>query len=81
MELWQEILLRALKKEAKLNSLTEEVYLEKLLNSSCYLALKKIKEILENDDIDDPECFMRIEEIVCVLEEFGTNGGGRHDFG
>ena len=81
MEFWQEILRRALQREAANNGLTEEIYLKELLNSTCYNALKQIKEIIENDDIDDPECFMKIEEIVCLLEELGSNGGPRHDFG
>ena len=43
--------------------------------------LCRIKEIIEDDTLDDPECFMKIEEIVCVLEEVGSSGGIRHDFG
>ena len=42
---------------------------------------EKIKNIIENDDLTDKECFERIEEIVCVLEDIGSDGGGRHDFG
>ena len=44
-------------------------------------ALCKIKAIVEDDTIEDPECFMRIEEIVCTLEELGSNGGFCPDFG
>ena len=28
----------------------------------------------------ESECFMKIEQIVRVLESVGSNGGSRHDF-
>ena len=46
----------------------------------CYYALKRIKAILEDDSLDDENCFWRIEEIVRVLENIGTDAGSRHDF-
>ena len=30
--------------------------------------------------LDDPACFLRIEEIVNIYEELGSDGGGRHGF-
>ena len=53
----------------------------KIVCDRCYRALCKIKQILEDDSLDDPECFWRIEEIVNTLEVLGTDGGTRHDFG
>ena len=47
----------------------------------CYQTLQKIKAIVENDNFDDPECFMKIENIVCTLEGLGSTGGFRHDLG
>ena len=41
-------------------------------------ALQKIKALIEDDGLSDFEC---VEEIICVLEEIGSLGGGRHDFG
>lgn len=52
-----------------------------VINNKCYQALQEIRAILDDDSLDDPECFMRIEEIVCALEEIGSSGGCRHDFG
>ena len=46
----------------------------------CYKALCKIKAILEDDSQDDEACFRRIEEIVKVYEDLGSDCGGRHDF-
>lgn len=51
-----------------------------IIEMKCYQALQEIKAILENDSFDDIECFMKIEKIICVLEEIGSNGGNRHDF-
>ena len=47
----------------------------------CYKALKKIKTIVEDDSLEDIECFIRIERVVSVLENVGSDGGTRHDFG
>ncbi|MEE1055782.1 MAG: hypothetical protein UH239_00850 [Acutalibacteraceae bacterium] len=46
-----------------------------------YKALQKIKTIIEDDSLEDKECFMKIEEIVCLFEALGSDGGNRHDFG
>ena len=42
---------------------------------------KEIVAILADDALSDAECFRKIEAIVCILEELGGDGGGRHDFG
>ena len=55
--------------------------LAEVVEGQCFQAINKIKAILDDETLDDPECFHRIEKIVCVLEEIGSNGGNRHDFG
>ena len=77
MDFCQEILSKHLHQEINIS----EIELGKLLDSICYKALKEIKEIIEDDSLDDAECFMKIERIVCLLEKLGSNGGSRHDFG
>ena len=52
-----------------------------VIEGQCYQALQKIKSIIDDDSLNDPECFHKIEEIVCTLEEIGSDGGCRHDFG
>lgn len=52
-----------------------------VIEGECFQAIKRIKAILDDDTLDDPECFYKIDEIVCALEELGSNGGSRHDFG
>ena len=52
-----------------------------VVEGECFQTIQKIKAILDDDTLDDRECFYKIEEIVCALEEIGSNGGNRHDFG
>ena len=80
MELYKELLLQILSEENMQISFNN-LNVNELLESVCYRTLCRIKEIIEDDTLDDPECFMKIEEIVCVLEEVGSRGGIRHDFG
>ena len=55
--------------------------IDRIVNSACHKALEKIKAILEQDHLDDAECFQRIEVIVRVYEEMRSDGRIRHDFG
>ena len=59
----------------------EKLNPEDFVHDTAYQALIQIKLILEDDQLDDPECFWRIEQIVRVFEELGSNAGNRHDFG
>ena len=80
MELYQEVL-KNIFLEQNGDNLCMQSILNDLVEMKCYQALKKIKEIIDDDRLDDKECFMKIEEIICVLEELGSGGGTRHDFG
>ena len=82
MELFKEIFIQALHTgEISVAFSGAEGAVTDVINGKCYQALQKIKKILDDDNLEDSECFMRIEEIVCALEEVGSNGGPRHDFG
>ena len=35
-----------------------------LVEKRCFVLLERIRQILADDTLDDPECFQRIEEIV-----------------
>jgi len=54
---------------------------KELVEMKCFDTLLKIKAVIEDDSLDDPECFKRVERIVCAFEELGSGGGSRHDFG
>lgn len=51
------------------------------LENRCFEVLEWIRQIIADDGLDDPECFQRIEQIVCELERRGIDCGTRHDFG
>lgn len=78
MKLWQTILANVTKgREGEIVNLD----IEKLFEKECYMVLERIKTILEDDSLDDKNCFERIESIVCLFEEIGSGCGARHDFG
>ncbi len=78
MELWKEILKRGLEdnsfKETSKDNIVD------FIETKSYCALVEIKKIIEDNSLDDKECFMKIEEIICLFENIGSNGGSRHDF-
>ncbi len=51
-----------------------------LVEMKCYMALRDIKKILEDDTLEDKECFAKIEEIVHIFEVMGSDCGTRHEF-
>lgn len=80
MELWEELLCNAAIKANVEIKFPSDFDLNKIIENKCYKALEAIKEIIEDDELEDEECFTRIEEIVRVFESVGSNGGSRHDF-
>ena len=82
MELYKEILAHALAYgEIRVIFSGQEPDISKIVEQECYKALQKIKAIIEDDGLEDKECFLKIEEIVQALEQIGSDGGTRHDFG
>lgn len=82
MDLLKEILTEALKRSELQVSVTNmDESLEQVAEKECYKALKRIKSVLEDETLDDRECFMKIEQIVRIFEEMGGGVSGRHDFG
>ena len=82
MELYKEILAHALAYgDVQIHISGLEIDAAKIVELECYQVLQKIKAVIEDDSLEDRECFMKIEEIVCAFEEIGSNGSGRHDFG
>lgn len=80
MNLWQQMLC-ALAQEGNVEVRFPQLNkIEKLLELRCYQALLEIKNIIEDDTLDDPTCFWKIEKIVRVFENIGSDGGSRHDF-
>lgn len=81
MELYRDLLIKLLEnEEIKIEFPNLNVSPSELIEMRCYNALKEIKAIIEDDSCIDEECFMKIEKIVCLLEDLGSDGGSRHDF-
>lgn len=78
MDVYQELLLQLLK-ENKLPIPQKEW--DTAIDRRCYWALKKIKAVVQDDSLSDPECFYKIEEILTLFDELGIETGTRHDFG
>ncbi len=43
--------------------------IERVIASECYQALKNVKDILQDSNLNDRECFIKIEEIIEVLKK------------
>ena len=81
MDLWTVLLANYLSAEqAQIIFPNISIEPEKIVEGICYQTLLKIKQILENEGLDDAACFLKIEEILCTLEDLGCDCGTRHDF-
>ena len=78
MELYHQIIAEYL---ARSGAIDVHIDADHIIEGVCYQALCQIRDILTDTTLSDPECFDRIEKIVCVLEELGSDAGSRHDFG
>lgn len=81
MKLYEEILTKVIADCIREKIVSENINADKIIQTESYKALCKIKSIIEDDKLEDEECFLKIEEIVRVFESIGSNGGNRHDFG
>ena len=81
MELYKEILAELLTNKC-INVRFDDFQLnvENAVEQKCYKTLKRIKEIIDDDLLDDKECYQKIEAIICEFESIGSNSGNRHDF-
>ena len=76
MELYEEMLIHWLK-----TSNHYSMDAAKIIDQISYQTLQKIKAVIEDDSLEDSECFAKIEKIICAFEDIGSSGGFRHDFG
>ena len=81
MDLYQEIIAHVIERgKIQIEFPHLKISAKEIVEMECYKALKQIKEIIEDERLEDDECFEKIEAIVCCLEGIGSNGGFRHDF-
>lgn len=81
MQLAKEIFSKALAEEILRHISTDSFDLKSIIEMPCYIALREIKAILEDESFTDEECIIKIDEIIHIFEELGYNGGPRHDYG
>ena len=53
--------------------------LKTIVESECYTMLEQIQSVLMDDSLDDQDCFLKIEEIICAFEKHKLSVGFRHD--
>lgn len=74
----EELLAQAIGREALKHMEAES--LAKRVECDAVGILEEIRQILDDDSLDDPECFYRIEAIVSAFHRHGIPAQ-RHDFG
>ena len=73
MNLYQEILADILSREEiciEFPNLTNHA--SELVEMKSYQTLKQIKEIIEDDELKDPDCFKKLRKSLCALEQIGS---------
>lgn len=50
-----------------------------MFESECFVMLKKIKAVIDDESLNDKECYRKIEQIICLFEESGSSCN-RHDY-
>ena len=82
MELYRDMLCQILESEDFEILLPKwKINAEEMIERRCYQALCEIKDILEDDALEDDDCFQRIEKVITVFERLGSGIKERHDFG
>ena len=82
LELYKEILAKALAdQEMQITFPNPQINPTEIVALESYRVLQKIKAVLADDSLSENECFLKIEEIICLFESLGSGGGNRHDFG
>ena len=80
MDLYAEILAHYLQQQyAQIIFPNLQLNAKEIAQMECYRALDKIRAIIRDEQYSDEDCVMKIEEIVCALEDIGSHGGNRHD--
>lgn len=80
MELWRELLISGLQNENNNLDYIDDKILKEITESRCYQVLLQIKQTIEDERLSDQDCFVKIEKIICTLEE-NKIFCNRHDFG
>ena len=80
MELWKELLLSGLQNETYGIKSLNDIILKEIIENQCYKVLLQIKQIIDDENLLDQDCFIKIEKIIRTLE-LNNIFCLRHDFG
>ena len=79
MEFYRQLILDGLARGALTVTLDPET--RRWMEDRCMQTLGRIRAILEDEELDDETCFLRIEGIMDAFEQMGYTVANRHDFG
>lgn len=80
MELWRELLISGLQNESCKFDYIDDKVLKEIITDRCYKILLQLKETINDESLQDKDCFIKIEEILYTLEKNNILCD-RHDFG
>ena len=82
MELYKELLTHILSQgEIKIIFPDLNIDIANIVELEAYKVLNEIKEIIEDNTLDDPECFAKIDTIIHSFHKRDIDIGIRLDFG
>ena len=56
------------------------INIKDICEMQCYKTLAEMKSVIEDNTLEDKECFWKIEKIISIFEQLGSDGRTRHDF-
>ena len=80
MNLWEELLLNALKNQSVKVCFKGKPKMEKLFSNECYKLLAEIQGVLADPMLADDTCFLKIDKMIRAFEKRGICCGSRRDF-
>jgi len=81
MELYEKMLAKLLgNEEVHITFPNLKINPTEIIANEAYQALKRIKEIIDDESLSDEECFLKIEKIIILFEHWDGLDGYRHDF-
>ena len=79
MELWRELLISGLQNENHKFDRIDDKIIKEIVEIRSYQVLLQIKQTIEEERLSARDCFIKIEKIICALEE-NKIFCDRHDF-
>lgn len=59
-------------------SIIDQMNIERIIMDKSHDALEKIRDIINDDELTDEDCFKKVDEIIFTLERIGVICKTRH---